>query len=48
MCNEKKEKNARYFDIGTGSTPGPLLANVPKPQQYLPHRKERERERKWR
>jgi hypothetical protein len=45
MRNEKKEKNVRNFDVGTGSTPDPLLANVPKPQQYLPHIEKKEKER---
>ncbi len=45
MCNEKKEKNVMYFDVGISSTPDPLLANMAKPHQYLPHREKKEKER---
>jgi hypothetical protein len=41
----EERKNARYFDVGIGSTPDPLLANMAKPRQYLPHREKKEKER---
>jgi hypothetical protein len=45
MRNEKKEKNVMYFDVGISSTPDPLLANMAKPQQYLPHIEKKGEER---
>jgi hypothetical protein len=46
MCNEKKKiQGILNFDVGTGSTPDPLLANMAKPQQNLPHIETKEKER---